>query len=150
LVSHELERLKSQRTFLAVLSAAAALVALCAAPSGWSHSSSTPARLLIKVHARIRIDNTTPYNSYTNGMNPRTVFFTPALINVGTVILDVVNSDDDEHRLTIDGVTSRMMGPDGGKAVMRVTFKKPGTYGIAVSADNNDAIDISGELKVVK
>ena len=50
------------------------------------------------------------------------------------------------HDIEINGMTSRRMGHNG-RAVMRVTFKKPGTY--IVSAPDDNASGISGTIKVV-
>jgi hypothetical protein len=57
------------------------------------------------------------------------VFFSPSVVSVGTVIMVVRNSDPEvAHQLSINGAYSRWMGPNGGTAVMKVTFKRPGTY----------------------
>ena len=55
--------------------------------------------------------------------------FTPNVINVGTVLIVVRNSDPGvAHQIGINGVYSTWMGPNGGTSVMKVTFKRPGTY----------------------
>lgn len=79
---------------------------------------------------------------------PREVTFTPDLVNVGTVILSIENLDVETHELQIAGVTSRLMGANGGMAVIRVTFKRPGTYGVALL--NNEGFTVKGGLKVIQ
>jgi hypothetical protein len=80
------------------------------------------------------------------------VFFTPSVINVGTVIIVARNSDPDvAHQLAINGVLSKWMGDSGGTSVMKVTFKRPGKYIANVHGGIGDGeTDGSGLLKVLK
>ena len=130
--------------------AVVSLALLCAAPAFSGSAASPkqiPARFLIKVKARIRVNTSAGLPGIAIDTAAREVTFSPALINVGTVIIEVSNSDQDAHQLEIDGVTSRRIG-GGGKAVMRVTFKTPGIYPVALTADT--PVPVSGALKVVK
>jgi len=85
-------------------------------------------------------------------MTPVKVFFTPSVINVGTVIIVARNSDPEvAHRLSVNGVYSRWMGPGSGTSVMKVTFKRPGTYlGQVFGGIGNGQTNGSGLLKVLK
>jgi hypothetical protein len=106
-----------------------------------------PARLLVHVHARIRA-----YASLTAPRDPalatRVVTFVPKVINVGTVIIDVINSDQEAHWFEINGVRSKRLGEEGGRAILRVTFKRPGTYPVALTSEA--PINFTGSLKVVR
>jgi hypothetical protein len=106
---------------------------------------------LVKVNARIRISQSS--QQVGNKYSPVKVFFNPSIVNVGTVLIVVTNSDVEGHILEINGKTSRFMHEDGGRAVMRVTFRKPGTYfvglGIDIAADNVSRFE-GGSLTVVK
>jgi len=150
LSGYESKRLAQRSALLAAFGAVAVILVLGTASAAWSHSSTTPAskiptRLLIKVKAKIVH---TPFGSHDTNTEAIKVFFTPSVVNVGTVLILVSNVGfDDRHLFEINGVRSRMMGPDG-KAVLRVTFKKPGSYSVAVSSD--DPIGVIGELKVIK
>lgn len=127
--------------FLALFAASPVFAASSAA------RSKVPARFLIKVQARIRVNISAGLPGIAIDTAAREVTFSPALINVGTVIILVSNSDKEAHQMEINGVSSRRMG-GGGKAVMRVTFKTPGIYPISLSADT--PVPVSGALKVVK
>ena len=71
----------------------------------------------------------------------------PHVVHAGTPLLfEIKNLDNEFHDIEINGMTSRRMGHNG-RAVMRVTFKKPGTY--IVSAPDDNASGISGTIKVV-
>jgi hypothetical protein len=75
------------------------------------------------------------------------IIFAPNVVHVGTVlVLDIKNLDNDVHDIQVNGLTSRRMGHNG-RAILRVTFKKPGTY--VASAPDDDASGISGTIKVV-
>jgi hypothetical protein len=127
-----------------------ALAVLAAAPGAWSDSSTAGAKQakkpLLKVTARIRISQD------GTSLAAVKVFFTPSLINVGTVIIVTRNFDPEvAHQLSINGVHSRWIGPGGGTSVMKVTFKRPGSYGVAVLGGIGDGeTDGSGLLKVLK
>jgi hypothetical protein len=144
------EHIRAGRRLVFFCCIAASLVALAATPA-FSASSATPkkipARFLIKVKARIRVNLSPGLPGVAIDTAAREVTFSPALINVGTVIILVSNSDKDPHQLEIAGVTSRRMG-GGGKAVMRVTFKTPGIYSVALTTQT--PVPVTGALKVVK
>jgi len=116
---------------------------VCLSPA-WS--APTPSRLLLTIDARI-LAYYSPGIPKTSMMAPREVTFSPDVINVGTVIISVSNSDDEDHIFEINRVSTKMLGP-GGRTNLRVTFKKPGFYPVSVSSDN--PIPISGTLKVIK
>jgi hypothetical protein len=128
LIRQEPDRSKRKHVCFAILAVTVALAVLAAAPAAWSDSSSAAAKRatkpVVKVTARIRIVPATG-----EVLIPVKVFFTPSVINVGTVTIVVRNSDPVvAHQISINGVYSRWMGPHGGTAVMKVTFKRPGTY----------------------
>jgi hypothetical protein len=112
----------------------------------WSHSVLRPARLLITVQARIRA-YAIPGFPTISMMAPREVTFSPDLVNVGTVIISVSNSDNEDHVFQIDGVATKLLSP-GGRTNLRVTFRRPGVYPISVSSSN--PVTIGGTLKVIK
>jgi hypothetical protein len=150
-MSHELDSLERSDARLAVLGVVIALAVLAAAPAGASNWSSalTAARPatkpMIKVTARILVSLDSGGN-----LHPVTVFFTPSVVNVGTVIIVVRNSDNDAaHQLSINGVYSRWIGPSGGTAVMTVKFKRPGSYLAGVNVDNGETGG-TGLLHVLK
>jgi hypothetical protein len=104
---------------------------------------------MVKIDARIRVVLTAG-----DPLIPVRVFFSPNVINVGTVLIVVRNSDPGvAHQLGINGVVSKWMGPNGGTAVMKVKFKRPGTYvagtfgGMPPDGGENGG---EGLLKVVK
>jgi hypothetical protein len=66
---------------------------------------------------------------------------------VGTVIIAVNNTTNESHALEIDGVSTALLGP-GGRADIRVNFRRPAKYTVSVSAD--DPVPISGTLTVIK
>lgn len=79
-------------------------------------------------------------------MAPREVTFTPDVVNVGTVIVEISNYDDEDHTLEVAGFLSRLLPPNS-RAFMKVTFKKPGIYPVSISSD--DPVPISGTIKVI-
>src|SRR5262245_31656571 len=119
------------RARFAIFGATAALAFVAMVPVAWSDSSSAaakpPAKPLLTVRARIRVILS------GESQTPLAVFFTPTTINVGTVIIIARNSDNEMHQLIINGVTSRWMGPGSGTAVLKVRFKRPGTYAATVT-----------------
>src|SRR5258707_5937834 len=124
----EPDRSNEKHVWVAVSGVTVALACLAAAPAAWSDSSSAALKLatkpVVKISARIRVVPATG-----EVLIPVKVFFTPRVINVGTVIIVVRNSDPGvAHQVGINGVYSAWMGPNGGTAVMKVTFKRPGTY----------------------
>jgi hypothetical protein len=85
-------------------------------------------------------------------MTPVAVFISPRVIPVGTVIIVARNSDaQSSHQLSVNGVTSRWMGEGGGTSVMKVTFKRPGTYTVTVTGGLIDEGESGGAglLKVI-
>jgi hypothetical protein len=151
-MNDELARPRRKDARLAIVGVTVALAVLGSAPAAWSGSSSAAAtrgaKPLLKLTARIRVIEVGSPGTLT----PVRVFFSPSVINVGTVIIVARNSDPQvAHKLAINGVTSKPMGPDGGTAVMKVTFKRPGTYLVQVFGGIGDGQDNgSGELKVLK
>ena len=144
----EPDRRKRKHVCFAVFGVAVALAVLGSAPAAWSDSSSAsaklPAKPLLKLTARIRVIEG------VWSMKPVKIFFTPSVINVGTVVIVARNSDFEwGHTVSINGVKSRWMGPSGGTAVMKVTFKRPGTY-VAGTEVQEGETDGSGLLKVIK
>jgi hypothetical protein len=112
----------------------------------WSHPAKAPPRLLVTVQARIKayVAAGVPKTSL---MAPLEVSFSPDLIDVGTVIIAVNNTTNESHALEIDGVSTALLGP-GGRADIRVNFRRPAKYTVSVSAD--DPVPISGTLTVIK
>jgi len=107
----------------------------------------------LTVSARIRIyvksaQYDYPGETTTFLRNNRKVIFSPDLINVGTVAISISNGDNEGHEFEIDGVTSPAIGP-GGRAVIKVTFKKPGVYPAAVISDD-PIFTVTGALRVIK
>jgi hypothetical protein len=124
-----------------------ALVLLAIVPAASSRTSANlPPRLIIHVKARIRVyfDPVHPHNSV---LADRIVTMTPKVVNVGTVIFDVLNSDNEQHRFQINGKTTKIIGA-GGRTTLRVTFKHAGIYPVAITSDT--PIAFGGALKVVK
>jgi hypothetical protein len=108
--------------------------------------ATVPPRLLVHVKARIRVyfDPAHPHNSV---LADRVVTMTPKVVNVGTVIFEVLNSDNEQHRFQINGKTTKIIGA-GGRTTLRVTFKHAGIYPVAITSDT--PIAFGGSLKVVK
>lgn len=125
------------RTLLVV---AISLVVASAAPAAFT------ARPILHVQARIRVDRN-PNSPNVDALANRKVTFVPATINVGTVIIEIQNLDEEPHYVEINGVRSRKL-LKGSRASLRVTFKRPGQYPMAVSSDT--PIVVSGALKVIK
>lgn len=60
---------------------------------------------------------------------PGKAFYTPDDVKAGTlVIFKIKNVDRVGHDFEINDIRSRVMGRDGGLAIIRVFFKKPGNY----------------------
>src|SRR5690349_5305129 len=100
-MNRELDRAGRMRACLAIT---VALAVLGSAPAAWSDSSTASAKQstkpLLKLRARIRVIE----GGGTLG-EPVKVFFTPSVINVGTVIIVARNSDPDvAHQLSVNGV----------------------------------------------
>ena len=124
------------------------MAVLSLAAPAWSHSSSTaltrPTKPLLKITARIKAASVG--QSYV----PVQVFFSPSVINVGTVIIVAHNDDVSAwHQFSINGVNSTWMGPGSGTAVMKVTFKRPGSYSASATTDNGEYGGY-GVLKVIR
>jgi hypothetical protein len=129
------------RQVTATLTAGAAL-ALCLVPAAWSHPSSGVKKVPI-----LRIRATIYGHPLGSLESPGEVVFKPSIVNVGTVIIIVKNANDEPSHLEIAGVLSRRIG-SGGRAIMRVKFKRPGSYDATVPDDTTTGI--IGVLKVVK
>lgn len=149
-MNQEFDRPKGKHVLLAIFGVTVALAVLGAAPAARSDSSSAAAKRLtkplLKVTARIRIIEG------TSDQRPVGVFFNPTVINVGVVIIVARNSDPEvAHQLSINGVRSRWMGPGSGTSVMKVTFKRPGSYAATVVGGIGEGqTGGSGLLKVRK
>ncbi len=74
------------------------------------------------------------------------ILFNPKTVKQGTVVFKITNTDNEWHKFEIDNLSSRLMGPNGGKGVLRVTFKKRGLY-FAATPEKTD-FGISGVLTV--
>jgi len=103
-----------------------------------------PAEPILKVKAGIRA-------AVGGGVLTRVaIFFTPSVINAGTVMIVARNYDDEApHQLSVNGVNSRWMGPGNGTAVMRVTFNRPVKYIATVNVQDGE-IAGSGIIQVLK
>ena len=72
---------------------------------------------------------------------PGKVFYSPDRVKVGTLVTFMItNHDSIGHDFEIDGVTSRTMGHNGGRAVIKVLFKRAGTYFGSCIDDNHSGI----------
>jgi hypothetical protein len=147
-MNHELDHPRGKQARLAIFGATVALAVLGSVPAAWSDSSTAAAKRstkpLLKVTVRIRVIEG------IWGARPVKLFFTPSVVNVGTVAIVARNSDHEYgHTVSINGVKSRWMGASGGTAVMKVTFKRPGTYIAATEVEEGET-DGSGLLKVIK
>jgi hypothetical protein len=127
---------------LASAFAVAVVFAVQGASARDSAAAKTPKAPLLKVLAVI--------HGHPRGdvRYPGKIFFSPAVINPGTVVIEIRNLDDDFGRMLINGVSSRIMGPNRGRAVIRVTFKKPGAY--TATLPDEETSGIYGVLKVVR
>jgi len=76
---------------------------------------------------------------------PGRILFSPTTVKQGPVVLKITNTDGEWHNFEIDNVFTRLMGPNGGMATLRMTFKRPGVY-YATCPD--DEFGISGTFKV--
>ena len=116
-------------TFVAVFCAAAVVALLATVAPGLAQRSSMEAkapRPTVKVVARIR------EAIGDRRVKPVTITFRPSVVNVGTVVFVLRNSASEGYSVQINGVTSKPMGPEGGTDVIRVTFKRPGKYAVAL------------------
>jgi hypothetical protein len=77
---------------------------------------------------------------------PGKLVFSPKTVSAGPVVFKITNTDEDWHFFEIDGVRSRFIGPNGGRAILRLTFKKKGLY-FASCPDDHD-VNFSGALGV--
>jgi hypothetical protein len=109
---------------VALLGALVVLGLASAAPAAWSSSSGTDAKPILKITAGIRVALGTG-----ESLTPVHLTLTPSVVNVGTVVIVIRNYDPIvAHQLGINGHYSNWMGPNGGTAVLKVTFNKPGRY----------------------
>ncbi|HZQ03356.1 MAG TPA: hypothetical protein VFA88_04970 [Gaiellaceae bacterium] len=148
-MQREIERPRRARRRLVLVGASAALGLLAAAPAAWSELSSAtakkPTQPILKVIARIRAFQ----GGAGSNLTPVRIYFTPAVVNRGTVIIVARNNDEDGwHQLSINGVSTKWMGPGSGTAVIKVTFKRPGKYLAGVNVDDGET-DGTGILKVI-
>ncbi len=140
-------RSKSNGRWLSAVGVALLAALLVLVPAAASKTSKkVPPRLLVHVKARIRV-YFNPAHPKNSMFADRIVTFSPKVVNVGTVILDVFNSDNEKHRFQINGRSTKVIG-EGGRTTLRVTFKRPGTYPVAITSDT--PIGFGGALKVVK
>lgn len=133
----------------ALIGAAAAMAVLATAPAAWPQPAKTLAVPLLKVTVQIRAygDQNNRTNANLLGVPAVRAFFKPSLLHVGTVVMVVRNFDSDWQTLSVNGVQSRPMGPNGGTAVMKVTFKRPGIYSVGLDSEN---AGYGGTVKVIK
>jgi hypothetical protein len=113
---------------------------LVAAPRAWSGSSRAEAKSppILTVHAQIRPYGGNP-NVRSEGVPYAKIFFNPTVLSVGRVKIVARNYTNVWLTVAVNGVQSRSLGPQGGTAVLRVTFKKPGKYLAAVLGDEGPA-----------
>jgi hypothetical protein len=138
---------KGRRAALALFVVFALGGMLAAAPVASSHPVAKAKQHIITIRARIRVDSD-PNQPQDLSMTNRGVFFTPAVISVGTVYIVISNTDNDDHYFEINGVQSRRIAA-GGRAKIKVTFKHPGTYPVGLTSDDLSNVG-PGLLKVVK
>jgi plastocyanin len=124
---------RTVRLGLSTAAGAMTLVVALLAGCGGS-SSSTPVNSVVNVRL---IPPNGGYGTYGE------IRFTPATVKPGTVTFTVVNNDLDDHVFSINGHDTAFIAP-GGKAVVKVTFAKKGTYG----ATCPDSVGIGGVFKV--
>jgi hypothetical protein len=74
------------------------------------------------------------------------IVYLPKTVKVGKVIFEITNRSNDFHTFEINGVVSRLMGPNRGQAVITVTFKKRGLY--AGTVPDSEEAGIGGQLRV--
>ena len=141
------KRITGRRAALALFAFFAMAGMLGAAPVASSHPAATPRKHIVTIRARIRVDSD-PNQPQDLAMTNRGVFFTPAVISVGTVYIVISNTDNDDHYFEINGVQSRRIAA-GGRAKIKVTFKHPGTYPVGLTSDDLSNVG-PGLLKVVK
>jgi len=122
-----------RRTIPGITALVAAVVCLCLlAPTLADAARSTP---VVTVHVTIHGH---PEN---NPEIPGKAYFVPDQIKSGTlVIFKLMNVDRIGHDFEINGVISRNMGANGGRAVIRVLFKRPGNYFGSAVDDNHSGI----------
>jgi hypothetical protein len=77
---------------------------------------------------------------------PGKIVFSPKTVKRGPVVIKITNTDDEWHLFEVAGVRSRLIGPNGGRAIIRLTFKKPGLY-FASCPDDKD-VNFAGALAV--
>jgi len=149
-MKREFDRRRRAGSRLFLPAGLAALCLLVAAPAALAEHSSAAAKKpttpVLKIIARIRAFQ----GGAGSNLTPVRIFFTPSIINRGTVMIVVRNNDEDGwHQFSINGVNSKWMGPGSGTAVMRVTFKRPGKYLAGVNVDDGET-DGTGILQVLK
>ena len=113
--------------------AAAAFVTLPAAYAS-AASSATPTTVSVTIFGH-------PYPAV-----PGKIVFAPKTVKRGPMILKITNTDQEWHLFQIDGVRSRLIGPNGGRAIIRFTFHKAGLY-FASCPDDKD-VNFAGALGV--
>ena len=105
-----------------------------------SSAYSSGARLAVPTVVKVTIFGH-PYPSV-----PGKIVFSPKTVSRGPVVLKITNTDEGWHYFEIAGVRSRFIGPNGGRAIVRLTFKKRGLY-FASCPDDKD-VNFSGALGV--
>jgi hypothetical protein len=117
-------RLGKQKLAATGMAAALMLFALLqAASSSTGTSVSTIVKVTLKGHP--------PSNLLTPGV----IVFTPKAIKRGTVIFKITNKDGEDHFFSINGALSASINGQGGKGVLKVTFKRQGVYTGSVPDD---------------
>jgi hypothetical protein len=122
------------------LGIACAMLGLVGAPVAWSASSRADAKSppALTVHGQIRPYGGNP-NVRSEGLPYAKLFLNPSVLSLGRVKIVVRNYTNVWLTVIVNGVQSRSLGPEGGTAVLRVTFKKPGKYLAAVVGDEGPA-----------
>jgi len=73
---------------------------------------------------------------------PGKITFVPSRVKLGApVTFEITNKDFVGHNFLINGHQSRVMGPHGGRAILRsISFSRPGRYDASSPDDNHSGI----------
>ena len=115
-----------------------AFLAFCALPFDATAAHSVPT-----LTVRVTIHGHPMGNPELRGV----VSYVPDKTKAGTLVtFKITNTDNTFHAFEIDGVISRFLGPHAGKGIIKVLFKKRGTY-LGLCPDDH-ATGIGGEFIV--